>query len=57
MADVMGEFVFEDGDIGKGLLIARMQEDGYPKPIFKPKKARKIKGGVIERECVASSGR
>jgi len=32
------EFVFEDGDLDKGKLIARFSKDGYPAPIFKPKK-------------------
>ena len=32
------EFVFEDGDLDKGMLMERFEKDGYPKPIFKPKK-------------------
>jgi hypothetical protein len=32
------EFVFEDGDLDKGKLMQRMKEDGYPPPIFRPKK-------------------
>ena len=31
------EYVFEDGDKGKGKLIERLQFDGFPAPIFKPK--------------------
>jgi hypothetical protein len=32
------EYVFEDGDLGKGKLIKRLQADGYGVPVFKPKK-------------------
>ena len=34
----MPELVFEDGDLDKGLLMERLRQDGYPTPIFKPKK-------------------
>jgi hypothetical protein len=33
-------YVFEEGDDGKGMLIKRMQEDGYSLPYFLPKKDR-----------------
>ena len=32
------EIVFEDGDLDKGMLMKRLKKDGYPAPIFKPKK-------------------
>jgi hypothetical protein len=40
------EYVFEDGDIGKGKLIERMEIDGFPAPSFRPKKDT-IKGGIM----------
>ena len=30
------ELVFADGDLGKGQLIARLKEDGFVDPIFRP---------------------
>jgi hypothetical protein len=32
------QYIFEDGDIGKGKLIERMNRDGYPTPDFRKKK-------------------
>src|SRR5207237_10445538 len=40
------EYVFEDGDRGKGKLIERMQRDGLPIPVFKPKQDQ-VKDGVL----------
>jgi len=34
------EYVFEDGDRGKGLLMEKMKRDGYPSPLFRPKTDR-----------------
>jgi len=36
------EFVFEAGDIKRGLLIQRLKEDGYPEPQFRPGKRDRI---------------
>ena len=41
------EYVFEDGDVGKGLLVQRMVEDCYPAPIFRPKKVKITPEGQI----------
>lgn len=38
------EFVFEEGDVGKGLLIKIMEQSGYPTPIFRYKKDVVTKG-------------
>lgn len=46
------ELVFEDGDIGKGLLSKTLLRDGFPEPLFKPKKDRLLKSGLIERGAV-----
>lgn len=35
----MPELVFEDGDKGKGDFMYAMERDGYPSPIFKPKRS------------------
>jgi hypothetical protein len=41
------EYVFEDGDRGKGLLMEKMRRDGYPCPIFRPKKDQPSRGGAV----------
>jgi hypothetical protein len=42
------EYVFEDGDLGKGNLLENFKRDGYPAPIFKPKKdIPTAQGGII----------
>lgn len=38
------EYVFEDGDVGKGLLIERLERDGFQTPAFKYKKDTWKKG-------------
>ena len=40
------EYVFEDGDKGKGLLMEKMRRDGYPDPIFRPRTDRVGKSGI-----------
>jgi hypothetical protein len=47
--DVPVEYVFEDGDKGKGLLMQRMEVDGFPSPIFKRKKDRYHGEELVER--------
>jgi hypothetical protein len=42
------EFVFEDGDKGKGELIRIMERDGYPIPIFRPSRDRVVKGHMVK---------
>lgn len=42
------EYVFEDGDLGKGMLQDIFKRDGYPSPIFKPKKDRPTPLGGVE---------
>jgi len=37
-------FIFEDGDVGKGLFIKIMEDSGYPTPSFAYKKDTRIKG-------------
>jgi hypothetical protein len=37
-ARIFPEFVFEDGDLDKGLMIKRFETDRYPTPIFRAKK-------------------
>lgn len=32
------EFIFEDGDLDHGMLMTRFKKDGYPEPIFRPKR-------------------
>src|SRR3989442_1575061 len=39
-AEVPVEYVFEEGDEGKGLLDKLMLRDGYPHPIFRPSRDR-----------------
>lgn len=46
----MPELIFEDGDKGKGSLIDLMRSDGYPSPIFKPKKTYIHKKSKIEMQ-------
>jgi hypothetical protein len=41
------EYIFEDGDLGKGKLMQRMKEDGYPAPGFKGKKDRTDPNGIV----------
>ena len=43
------EYVFEDGDLGKGKLMQRMKEDGYPAPVFGAKKDRTDPNGNLIR--------
>ena len=38
------EFVFEEGDVGKGKLIERFQYDGFGTPVFRHKKDTTVKG-------------
>jgi hypothetical protein len=40
------EYVFEEGDEGRGMLMDRFQKDCLPMPVFKPKKDRR-KNGVL----------
>ena len=42
------EMIFECGDAGKGTLIKLLKEDGFPDPIFKPKKDAVKKGLLIK---------
>ena len=35
------EYMFEDGDVGKGKLTEIMIRDGFPPPVFRPKKSQK----------------
>jgi hypothetical protein len=47
------EMVFERGDTGRGRLIDLYRRDGYPEPIFKPKRDYvHPKTGIFERACV-----
>jgi len=41
------EWIFEDGDDGKGELMANMRMYGYPYPSFRPKKDRLDNGSLI----------
>jgi hypothetical protein len=41
------EFVFEDGDLNKGHLMALMKADGIPAPSFKPKRDTPTRHGLI----------
>jgi hypothetical protein len=41
------EFVFDDGDEGKGDLMRIMERDGYPAPIFKPSRDRVRNGRTV----------
>ena len=41
------EFVFEDGDKGKGRLMQRFEDDQLPIPIFKPKTDRILSDGRV----------
>jgi hypothetical protein len=41
------QFVFEDGDLGKGLLEERLTENGFGSPTFRPKMDTKTKNGVL----------
>lgn len=42
------EIVFEHGDIGMGMLRDQLLRDGFAAPLFKPKKDRLLKNGLIE---------
>lgn len=42
------ELFFEDGDLGKDELRRRLIDDGFPEPIFRPKKERPMPGGLRE---------
>lgn len=46
--DARVKYVFEDGDLKKGWLEKRMRVDGYPPPIFRPKKDEKRKSSVVK---------
>lgn len=45
-------FIFEDGDKGQDRLRKGMQQDEFPEPIFKPKKDRTRKDGLIEKGVI-----
>lgn len=47
------ELIFEDGDQGKGNLIHLLTTQGYPQPLFKPKKdCRHKKSGVLIKSAI-----
>lgn len=46
------EYVFEDGDEGKGDLRDMMLADNFPAPLFKPKRDRVRKDGLVEKAVV-----
>lgn len=41
------ELIFEDGDIGKGLLRRTLVRDGFAEPIFRPKKDTETQDGMV----------
>lgn len=41
------EYIFEDGDVGKGQLIELMEKSELPLPLFKPSRDRKTKSGIV----------
>jgi hypothetical protein len=47
--NVVPELIFEDGDIGKGLLSKALVRDGFSEPIFRPKKDRVMSNGSIRK--------
>ncbi|MGD0942467.1 MAG: hypothetical protein ABR905_22465, partial [Terracidiphilus sp.] len=47
--DPAAEYVFDDGDIGRGRLTWLMESGGYPAPIFRPSTDRKAKDGTPVR--------
>jgi hypothetical protein len=46
-ADANIDYIFEDGDEGKGELMRVLDKDGFPSPIFKPSRDQKKKGHLV----------